>query len=85
MLLVCQKKIVTKYKFMNSNFSTTQLSNIAIIAGMVVIVAKNFDFVISMEDATTVVSFFVVISAAISSYINKHRKGETTLLGSYKK
>lgn len=69
---------------MNQSFSTTQVSNIVVIASMLVILAKNFDFVLSMEDATTIVSFFAILAAGIVSYVNKHKKGETNLFGAHK-
>lgn len=63
------------------NYSVTQGSNLASIAGAVVILARLLGYDLPMDDVVTVIAAVAIVIAPIVSYVNRHMKGDVTPLG----
>ena len=62
-------------------FSKTQLSNFAILAGLLVIILAKMGISIGTEELTFIIGACWSIGWSIYSYINRYYKGDITLSG----
>lgn len=62
-------------------YSVTQGSNIAIFAGVIVMILSHFNVTIASDDIVTVLSAVVAIIGVVTSFINRYKKGDVTALG----
>lgn len=63
-------------------YSTTQASNIAAMASVIVLIAKTvFNKEVAAEDITTVISSIIAVVAIMANYVNRYKKGDVTVAG----
>lgn len=67
-----------------NNLSTTQASNMAAFAAVIVLVAKHFKFDVAQEDVVAIGSAVIGIVAIVTNYVHRYKKGDVTL-GGFKK
>ena len=62
-------------------YSTTQASNIAALAGVLVLILGHFKVAIAEEDITTVLAAVWTVGSVIVNYWNRYKKGDLTFGG----
>lgn len=67
-----------------NGISTTQASNYAALAGMVVIVLKYFGIEVPAESIVVVIAGLMTLVGIVTSIVNRYSKGDVTLQGTYK-
>ena len=67
-----------------NNVSVTQASNYTALAGMVVIVLKYFGIEVPAESIVIVIAGLATLVGIVTSIINRHSKGDVTVMGKYK-
>lgn len=65
-------------------FSQTQLANLGMLAGLIVIVLSKFGITISTEEVSFFLGAAISLGFTVYSYINRYKKGDLTL-GGFKK
>ena len=63
------------------NYSITQTSNYAALAGLIVIILSHFNIIITADSILVVVAGFVALGGIVRSLINRYKKGDITPLG----
>lgn len=63
------------------NYSVTQGANYVALAGMAVIVLKFFGVEVAEEQIVTIIAGLATLAGLITSIINRHSKGDITVLG----
>ena len=66
------------------NFSTTQASNITILAGFLVMVARHYRWDIAQEEIVALLGGLAVAVGVIVSFVSRYRKGDLTIIGARK-
>lgn len=64
-----------------NNYSQTQISNFAVVAGLVVIIANQFGWVLAKDQVMFVVASLWSLGWAGYNYYQRFRKGDITLGG----
>jgi uncharacterized membrane protein YbaN (DUF454 family) len=67
-----------------NNISQTQLANISIIAGILVMLLGQFGIIIPNEQAIFILAALWSLGSAGYSYYNRFKKGDINLLGGRK-
>lgn len=62
-------------------YSTTQASNIASIAGVIVLVANHFKLNLNVTDVVTLLGAVVAVVGIVTNYIHRYQKGDLTVTG----
>jgi len=63
-------------------FSTTQASNIAALAGVIVLIAQTiFKKDVAQNDVVAVLSAIVTVVSIITNYVHRYNKGDVTVAG----
>ena len=65
-------------------YSVTQGSNIAVFIAVLTLLVKKLNWNLTQEDITTIVAAVVAIIAIVTSFVNRYKKGDVTLAGSFK-
>jgi hypothetical protein len=63
------------------NYSVTQTSNYAALAGMVVVVLNYFGVEIPAEQIVVVIAGFVTLAGIVTNLVNRYSKGDVTVAG----
>jgi hypothetical protein len=63
------------------NYSVTQTSNYAALAGMVVVVLKYFGIDFPAESIVVIIAGLMTFAGLITSIINRYQKGDIDLAG----
>lgn len=63
------------------NFSQTQLSNIAMLGGLIVIIANQFGIVFNKDEVIFVIAAVWTLGATAYNYYQRFKKGDVTLGG----
>ena len=66
-------------------YSVTQGSNIAVFIAVLTLLVKKLNWDLTQEDITTIVAAVVALIAIVTSFVNRYKKGDVTLAGSYLK
>ena len=66
---------------MDTNYSVTQTTNYAALAGLFVIILSHFNIIVSADSILVVIAGFVALGGIVRSFINRYQKGDITLLG----
>lgn len=66
------------------NLSQTQLSNIASIAGLIVLISSQFNFVLDQSQVTFIIAAIWSLSWTAYNYYNRFQKGDIKVLGGRK-
>lgn len=62
-------------------YSTTQTTNIASIAGVLVLVLNHFHVNIGSEEVTAVIGGALTVGGIIMNWIHRYKKGDLTVAG----
>ena len=65
-------------------YSVTQGSNIVVFIAVLTLLAKKLNWDLTEEDITTIVAAVVALIAIVTSFVNRYKKGDVTLAGSFK-
>ena len=65
-------------------YSVTQGSNIAVFIAVLTLLVKKLNWDLTQEDITTIVAAFVALIAIVTSFVNRYKKGDVTIAGSFK-
>lgn len=63
------------------NYSTTQTTNIAAIAGVIVLLLNRFGINIGAEEITLVIGAVLAIGGVATNWYHRYQKGDLTLGG----
>ena len=63
------------------NYSTTQMANLAVLAGFVVFILKYFNIALSQEEITTVLGLIIGLGGLLVSWYKRYKKGDLTIAG----
>lgn len=63
------------------NFSTTQASNIAAIAGFVVLILNHFNINIGSDEVSMFIGGVFAVAGVIVNWVNRYKKGDLTVAG----
>ena len=66
------------------NFSQTQLSNFAMLAGLIVIIANQFGVVFDKDQTLFVLAAVWTLGATAYNYYQRYKKGDVSLGGKRK-
>ena len=68
---------------MSSNFSTTQATNFASIAGAIVVIVKLFDPSIEIEvgEVAIFLGACAVVVSSVISFVSRFKKGDVNIVG----
>ena len=64
-----------------TNFSQTQLSNFATFAGLLVLAAQQFGFVLEANKVTFILAALWTVGWNIYNFIQRYKKGDLNVLG----
>ncbi len=65
-------------------YSVTQGSNIAVFIAVLTLLVKKLNWDLTQEDITTIVAAVVALIAIVTSFVNRYKKGDVTIAGSFK-
>lgn len=63
------------------NFSTTQVSNIAAITGVIVLLLNHFHINISSEEISATIGGLFAVGGIVTNWYHRYQKGDLTLAG----
>lgn len=66
---------------MDSNYSTTQTTNLTAIVGVIVLVLNHFKINIGSDELTLVIGAVLSIGGVVSNWVHRYSKGDLTLGG----
>lgn len=66
------------------SYSTTQATNLAAFASLIVLVLGHFKVAIAQEEVITLIAGIVGVVAVVKNWILRYKKGDLTVLGSRK-
>lgn len=64
--------------------SITQLSNYSAFIGVIMIILQHYNIQIAQEELQTVLGGILSVVGIIVNWYNRFKKGDVTVLGSYK-
>lgn len=65
----------------NQTYSTTQASNIVAIAGVVVLVLKQFHVQVGSDEVATLLGALITAAGIIWNFVHRYKQGGVTPLG----
>ncbi len=63
------------------NYSITQGTNLATLAGLIVMIAAHYHVVVGNDEVITVLAGLVSIGGVVSNWIHRHAAGDLTVAG----